>query len=363
MAGEALPRRQAEIGGDELVGVLQQLAPPYHGAAAADGYRHPLMRVDGDGVGLVQAGIALRKARVERSEPAVGTVHVQPEGLLAAEPGEVAERVYGSRLHASSVRRDEEGAVTCAAVSLDRRAQVGKVHSEVAVNGHLAGPAEPEREGGFVQAGMPLRRHVHGKPGVPLETFVPDIPPVNLSAPVARNLHAVPVCVRATAEENTVAPVAGKADELHEPADSQLFQVYGRVFSAGTAGVRRRCGEGRQHAQLGCRRVYEGGEAGVILAAAIGQHPLDEEFQDLIGLDSLSGERHFLDLPSHLSGERPVHRILRQCLKVGPQSVHELVTEVAEGRAVHREWRRNLAVGLGLTYRCGHSHPQNPLRW
>src|ERR1700691_6527375 len=104
---------------------------------------------------------------------------------------------------------------------------------------------------------------------MPLEALLPDVPAVDPGAPVTCDLHAVPVRVGPAAEENAVAAVAGEADELHEPADSQLLQVYGRVLAARAAGVRHRRGEGRQHAQLGCRRVYEGGEAGVILDAAV----------------------------------------------------------------------------------------------
>ena len=48
------------------------------------------------------------------------------------------------------------GTVAGAAVGRDRRAQVAQVHPEVGVDGHLAGAAEPEREGRLFQAGMPL---------------------------------------------------------------------------------------------------------------------------------------------------------------------------------------------------------------
>jgi len=152
MAGEALPRRQAEIGGDELVGRLQQFALPHHGTATADGHRQPLVRIDGDGVGALHARETGREAGVERSQPAIGAVHVQPEALLATEIGETVEGVYGSGLHAPGVRRDEEGTVTGPAVSGDRRAQVTEVYPEIAVNSHLAGAAETEREGSLLQA-------------------------------------------------------------------------------------------------------------------------------------------------------------------------------------------------------------------
>jgi hypothetical protein len=320
------------------------------------------MRVDGDGVGAFQAREPLRKAGVERSEPAVGAVHVQPETFAVAEVSEVIERVDGSGLHAPGVRRDEEGTVTRAAVGRHLRAQVTQVHPEVGVNGHLAGAAETEREGGLFQAGMPLGRHVHGEPGMPLEAFVPDVPAVNPGTPVTRDLHAVPVRIGSTAEENAVAPVMREADELHEPADGQLFQVDGRVLAAGTASVRHRRGERRQHAQLGCRRVYEGREAGMILAAPVRQHALVEEFQDFLGRDSLGRKLHLLDFPPHLIGERPVHRIRRQCLKVGPHGVHESVTQIPEGLAVHCERRRNVAVTYRATCGCRQRHLRNSFR-
>ena len=128
---------------------------------------------------------------------------------------------------------------------------------------------------------------------MPLEPLVPDVPAVDPGAPVTRDLHAMPVRVGSAAEENAVAPVMREADELHEPPDGQPLQVDGRVLAAGAAGVRHRRREGRQHAQLGCRRVHEGGEAGVILAAPVRQHALVEEFQDLLGRDSLGSEAPF----------------------------------------------------------------------
>ena len=54
VTGEAVSRRKAEIGGDELIGVLQQRALPHHGTAAADGHGQPLVRVERHRVGALQ---------------------------------------------------------------------------------------------------------------------------------------------------------------------------------------------------------------------------------------------------------------------------------------------------------------------
>ena len=261
-----------------------------------------------------QAREPLREPGVEGPEPAVGAVRVQPETFPVTEVGQVVKRVDGSGLHAPGVRGDEERTVAGPAVGRDLRAQVAQVHPEVGVDGHLAGAAEPEREGRLFQAGMPLVGHVHGEPGMPLEPLVPDVPAVDPGAPVTRDLHAMPVRVGSAAEENAVAPVMREAEELHEPPDGQPLQVDGRVLAAGAAGVRDRRREGGQHAQLGCRRVDKGGEAGVILAPPVRQHALVEEFQDLLGRDSLGRKLHFLDFLPHLFWERSIDRILRQCL-------------------------------------------------
>ena len=307
------------------------------------------MRVDGDRVGPPQARELPPEPGIEGSEPAVGAVGVQPEAFPVAEVGEVVKRVDGPGLHAPGVRRDEERTVAGPAVGRDLRPQVAEVHPEVPVDGHLARAAEAEREGRLFQAGMPLVGHVHGEPGMPLEPLVPDVPAVDPGAPVTRDLHAVPVRVGSAAEENAVAPVGREAEELHEPPDGEPLQVDGGVLAAGTAGVGHRRREGREHAQLGCRRVHEGGEAGVILAPPVRQHALVEEFQDLLGRDALGRKLHFLDFTPHLIGERPVHRILGQRLEVGPHGVHELVTQIPEGLVVHRERRRNVAVTHRLT--------------
>ena len=45
---------------------------------------------------------------------------------------------------------------------------------------------------------------------MPVQAFGPDIPAVDLGAPVTRDLQAMPVRVRSAAEEDAVAPVRGK---------------------------------------------------------------------------------------------------------------------------------------------------------
>jgi hypothetical protein len=179
---------------------LQQLAPPHDRATAADGHGQPFVRVEGDRVGALQAGVPAGQARVECPEAAVGAVHVQPQALVPAEVGEVAERIDGTGLHAPRVGRDQERPMPGPAVGRDRRPQAGQVDAEVVAGRDLAGSAEPEREGGLLQAGMTLGRHVHGEPGMPLQALGPDVPAVGLRTPVPRDLQAVPVRVRAPAE-------------------------------------------------------------------------------------------------------------------------------------------------------------------
>ena len=179
----------------------------------------------------------MRKAGVEHPEAAIGAVDVEPEALLLAEVGEITERVDGTGLHAPGVRRDQERTVAGPAVSCHRRSQVGQIHPEVLADLNLARSSEPEREGSLLQAGMPLRRHVHGEPGMPGQAFGPDVPAVDLSAPVPRNFQAMPVRVRSPAEEHPVAPVLGESDELHKPANDRALHVDSRIITAGAARV------------------------------------------------------------------------------------------------------------------------------
>ena len=132
---------------------------------------------------------------------------MQPEAFLMTEVGEIVERVDGAGFHASRVRGNQERAVANPAVSRDGRAQVGQVHAEIGSDRHLARGAKPEREGSLLQAGMTLRRHVHGEPWMALEALLAHVPAVDPGAPVPRDLHAVPVRVGPAAEEDTVAPV------------------------------------------------------------------------------------------------------------------------------------------------------------
>ena len=281
--------------------------------------------------------VPVREAGVEDSDAAVCAVHVQPEAFLTAELGEIIERVDRTGLHAAGVRRDQEGAVARPAVSSDRRPQVRQVHAEVVVDLTLRGAPSPSVKAAFSRQEWPstdMYMVSRGSPGRP-------------SARMSQPLTLAPQ-YRATSRQCRFAsdppprrtpslPSAGKADELHQPADDCLLHVYSRVITAGAARVGNRRGKCREHAQLGCGRIYERGETRMILAAAVWQHKTEKVFDDVLGGYSLGGNFHFLQLTPRFRRHGTVDRLLRKLVQVGGEGVHKPIAQDAEGRLVHPE--------------------------
>jgi hypothetical protein len=80
----------AEVLGRDVEGVAQDApAPAHEQRAAGEGHEEPLVRVDGDGVGALDAAQAPAVLLREGEPAAVGRVHVEPEFELAREVGQL----------------------------------------------------------------------------------------------------------------------------------------------------------------------------------------------------------------------------------------------------------------------------------
>ena len=99
-------------------------------------------------------------------ERAVGAVDVQPEVLLAAERGELAQRIDGAGDTEPPVADDEEREQAVCAVGRDRVPQRGDVHAQRRVGRDPAQGlgAEPEHVGRLLHPGVGLGRAVHAQP-------------------------------------------------------------------------------------------------------------------------------------------------------------------------------------------------------
>ena len=79
------------------------------------------MAVERDGVGEVEAVDEVRVRRRRAQERAEGAVDVQPETVLAADLGDLAERIARAGVRRGRVRDHDRGTNAVRAVALDRR--------------------------------------------------------------------------------------------------------------------------------------------------------------------------------------------------------------------------------------------------
>jgi hypothetical protein len=73
----------------------------------------------------------------------------------------------------------------------------------------------------------------------------------------------------------------------------------------------------------------------VILAAAIGQHVLDEIRDDVFGFGTVSRQAHVLEYTPRVGRHRAVDRLFRQLVEVVRENVDELMAEIAEPHVIH----------------------------
>lgn len=92
------------------VGASQRPEVADQETAGAVGEEHPLVRIEGDGVGELDSRERLAPAGGQREEAAVGCVDVHPQAVLAGDPGDLRERIDGAGVRRAAARDDQKGA-------------------------------------------------------------------------------------------------------------------------------------------------------------------------------------------------------------------------------------------------------------
>src|SRR5690606_7419330 len=106
--------------------------------AGAVGHEQALVRVEGDGVGVLDAGECGAAAFGELEAAAVGGVDVVPEVLVAGEVGQGRQRVDGAGAGGAGGAGQEEGAQAGGAVGGDEAGGGVGVHAQVGCGGYGA---------------------------------------------------------------------------------------------------------------------------------------------------------------------------------------------------------------------------------
>src|SRR5439155_27067781 len=74
---------RSQVGRDEAERITQPLAIAHENRAALDGYRQPLVGIQGERIRARETDIAWRQVGVERADRAVRCVDMEPEPVLA----------------------------------------------------------------------------------------------------------------------------------------------------------------------------------------------------------------------------------------------------------------------------------------
>ena len=222
------------------------------------------MRVEREGVGAPEPGVAGCEGRVRDADGAVGPIDVEPEPLRLAEGGHLVEGIDRARVDGPGARRHAERTPPGGAVPGDGGAERLHVHPEVAVHGNRPHrvPAETQDLRRFSHAAVALFREVEDERcgGAP-QTARADVPAVRGRGPVTRGGEAREGGRGASAYQEPHAALDREAHELHQPPDGGTLDVDGCVVPARAARIEGRREEVRHDADGRRRRVHPAEEA------------------------------------------------------------------------------------------------------
>ena len=153
---EVVVGRVIREGAAQLVGIAHEHAAGFERRV------EPLVGIDRDRIGVAQRAQARRRSRRLRRQRTVGAVHVKPQLVLAADGGDLRERIDGARADRAGGADDEKRLMAEPEILLDPAAQGGRVHPLLVVGGDPADGvgAEAEQVGGLLDPRVGFRRRV-----------------------------------------------------------------------------------------------------------------------------------------------------------------------------------------------------------
>ncbi len=153
------------IGGLHGKGVGEMGPVADHDAAPGDGRVEPLVRIEADRIGPLDAVEKRAEGRDQRRRSTVGPVDVEPHPILPADVGDVAERIDGPGPDRPGGADGGDGPPPRLDVGRDGLPESGRFHPLVLVDFDAAhsGVADAEDLGGPIDGVVDLRRCVDGQ--------------------------------------------------------------------------------------------------------------------------------------------------------------------------------------------------------
>ena len=207
-----------EVGAGEGERARQRRRVAHDRERAVVGHVEPLVGVERPGVGQLDAGGQVRAAGRGGGPEPERAVDVEPGAVLAADGGDLRERVEGARVHVAGLGADDRGPVA------ERVAQRGGVHPALVVGRQADRRVAPEPDDAQRvedrRVRLLVRDHAHGGRADQ---------PARLDVPARVAQHAVPGggergdVGHLRARDEPEAGVGGQPEQLEHPAPDGLL--------------------------------------------------------------------------------------------------------------------------------------------
>ena len=110
-------------------GVQQLLWFPHEGATGFKRCIQPFVRIDRDGIGILQCRQVCRSSRCIRSKRAVGAIDVEPQSIIPAYGSKIRQRINCSCSYRSRVADYQKRQLSLIAIPCDLPAQSIRIHA------------------------------------------------------------------------------------------------------------------------------------------------------------------------------------------------------------------------------------------
>ena len=264
------------------------LSVAYEDETGVVGNLAPLVKIEGDGIGALDAVEERGELGRQLREGAERAVDVEPELLAARELGEPRQVVDRADVDGAGGRGQEEGLAPGAAIGKDGRFERGDLDAESIVDGNDAKRGAPE-PGDLHRLG---HADVRGRGGVGDEVRSTDPVGPHRDAELGRARDEERDEVRhGRAGHEHAARRQGKLEELAHPCDDLPFDRDRNLIAPRDVCVQSRGEHLREHADHGPRAMHPGHEAGMRVARGIRQDFVEESSVEGGEVAGLLGER------------------------------------------------------------------------
>ncbi len=259
-----------QVGGGGGEGVEVRLAVAHDQEAGVVGHLAPLVEVEGDRVGLREAGQQRTQRGREHAQRAERAVDVEPESFAIGDPGQRGEVVDRADVHGSGGSGDEERGQAGRAILRDRGLERGQVDLEALVHRH-----QPQR--GLAEAGqvhrlrdavVRARRRVGDEARLRRGQAVAAH--VRAERPGARDQHGHQVGHRRAGDEQA-AGRRREREQLAHPVQHLLLDLERDLVAPTEVGVQAGGQHLGQRAHRRAAALHPAHEAGVRVAGGVGQ--------------------------------------------------------------------------------------------